>query len=399
MGGFTQFLAQKTPPETSFWVIERTAGPIWTQKAFWWVLGTIIVTSIILFFVARVPSNLRKWVVVAITFACGMFYVLEWLIPKTKTPAGEVIAPVFGFNWLDGIPVASSTAQIVAAFLLVLGVISIFRVHFGRLFKLQRDWPFSAVLLISMAVIIFLGYSHYYTNEKVVESENYVIDKAARDNTLTPRIVELARLGVNGQAHNARKAKLEQIKTKLLSGRISAEEAEAARALAQSEYDEFIRTENEKIDAAVAQNTLTPEVAAHAKAGISTERDRTTIAQGYRLVFTDMLVVLDAAMFSLIAFFILSAAYRAFRIRSIEATILMLVALVILLSFVPLGLALTNWLDPKGFEGNFRIDTISDWILATLNTPAIRAINLGLGLGVVAMATRIMLGLEKGVSD
>lgn len=131
-------------------------------------------------------------------------------------------------------------------------------------------------------------------------------------------------------------------------------------------------------------------------AGIPGDYENVKIA--FSVVFTDMLQILDAAMFSLIAFFILSAAYRAFRIRSVEATIMMAVALIVLLGFIPLAMALTSGLPTDGFASNFRIENLKSWILLNLSTPALRAIDLGLGLGLLAMALRIMLGLEKGVA-
>lgn len=397
---FGKVLAQDAPPGTNWWALERTADPIYTQPLFWWVIGTVIVTSIILFFVARVPSNFRKPIIVSVTFLCGFYYIAEWLIPKERLPNGEVVAPVpiIG-NWLAAMPVASSTAQTIAAMLLVLGVISIFRVHFGRLLKLHKDWFFSAVLLLSMFTMISVGLGNFSGNRSL----DVTLAELARDaeaRTMRDRWAELARLGAESNAFNNRRNLWEDAFAKWRKGEIADEsEYNARRAAAQADYERAIAEANERVDAAVASGELTPEIAALARAGARAEIQRGFVSQTSRFLFRDMLQVLDAATFSLIAFFILSAAFRAFRIRSIEATILMFTALIVLLSFVPLGLALTSWLPAGTFAGNFRLDSISDWVLAFLNTPAIRAINLGLALGVLAMGMRIMLGLEKGVSE
>ena len=55
------------------------------------------------------------------------------------------------------------------------------------------------------------------------------------------------------------------------------------------------------------------------------------------LVFTGMYNTLNSTMFSIVAFYIVSAAYRAFRIRSIESTVLLLSAFLIMLGQVAIG--------------------------------------------------------------
>src|SRR5437764_852980 len=76
-----------------------------------------------------------------------------------------------------------------------------------------------------------------------------------------------------------------------------------------------------------------------AVAGIGFENGRF-----YRSIFQDLLANFDAAMFASLAFFIIGAAYRAFRIKSAEATLLMLSALVVMLGQVPIGQAITSGL-------------------------------------------------------
>ena len=124
------------------------------------------------------------------------------------------------------------------------------------------------------------------------------------------------------------------------------------------------------------------------------------IAQyGRDLLFDGLLQQMDAAMFSVVAFYILSAAYRAFRARSVEATILLMTALVVMLSFM--GLVEFAWNnvvgspDPNAFGNNLRLGEIAKWLKDNVQTPSIRGIDFGVGVGLMAMALRLWLGLEK----
>jgi uncharacterized membrane protein len=120
-------------------------------------------------------------------------------------------------------------------------------------------------------------------------------------------------------------------------------------------------------------------------------------------LFDGLLQQMDAAMFSIIAFFILSAAYRAFRIRSIEATVLLATALIVMLGLMGAVGYLWNGSvdnmthnDPASFLNNFKISEIAKWIQDTLQTAGIRALDFGIGLGALAMGLRLWLSLERG---
>jgi hypothetical protein len=116
----------------------------------------------------------------------------------------------------------------------------------------------------------------------------------------------------------------------------------------------------------------------------------------YTFLFEGLLRNMDATMFSILAFYIVSAAYRAFRIRSAEAAILMVVALILMMGQVPLGMALTNWIPNEGLISTLRIENFSQFVLKAINSPVQRAIGFGLGLGALGISLRIWLSLERG---
>jgi diacylglycerol kinase len=99
---------------------------------------------------------------------------------------------------------------------------------------------------------------------------------------------------------------------------------------------------------------------------------------------------LSATMFAILAFFVASASYRAFRARNLEATLLLLAAFFVMLGRVPVGDTLTAWL-PEGW----RLSSIASWVMNFPNAAGQRAIMIGIALGIVSTSLRIILGIER----
>lgn len=106
------------------------------------------------------------------------------------------------------------------------------------------------------------------------------------------------------------------------------------------------------------------------------------------VIFYSIYNPLSAAMFSLLAFFIASASYRAFRARNIEATLLLLAASIVILGRVPIGDYLF------GFIG-LKISVVSEYITAVINAAAQRAILIAVGIGTIIISLKLLFGIEK----
>ena len=111
----------------------------------------------------------------------------------------------------------------------------------------------------------------------------------------------------------------------------------------------------------------------------------------YRWMFDHIQAPMQATMFALLAFFVASAAYRAFRVRNVDASVLLAVGVVVMLGQVTVG-ALVS-VDVGGEPVS--LTSLSEWLLHSVNVAAKRGILIGVGLGMIATALRIIVGLER----
>jgi hypothetical protein len=102
--------------------------------------------------------------------------------------------------------------------------------------------------------------------------------------------------------------------------------------------------------------------------------------------FKFLITPLESTMFSLLAFYIASAAFRAFRARSTNATILLVTSFIVILGLIP------------SFENSLPIlGDISAFILKYPNTAAKRAILIGVALGAISVALKTIFGIDKTI--
>jgi hypothetical protein len=109
-----------------------------------------------------------------------------------------------------------------------------------------------------------------------------------------------------------------------------------------------------------------------------------------RWIYDTLYSPMSATMFALLAFFIASAAFRAFRVRSLDALWLAAAALIVMIGRVPIGDALTGFL-PHALQ----LSTLQDWIMEVPQNAAKRAILMGAALGIMATGLRVILGIER----
>lgn len=98
------------------------------------------------------------------------------------------------------------------------------------------------------------------------------------------------------------------------------------------------------------------------------------------------LVALDTTIYSVLAFYIASAAFRAFKVKSIEGCILAVASLFVMLMNAPVGGAI--W---SGFP------LIGGWIMSVPNGAAFRGFIISSSIGAVAMCLRVLIGKERGI--
>ncbi|MBC8253309.1 MAG: hypothetical protein H8E35_04695 [Ardenticatenia bacterium] len=107
-----------------------------------------------------------------------------------------------------------------------------------------------------------------------------------------------------------------------------------------------------------------------------------------RRVFDSVLFPLEATIFSLLAFFLVAAVYRAFRVKSFESGLFVVFGIIVLLGQMPVGALLWD-----------QLPIIKDWVLDVPALAGMRGILLGVGLGTAATGMRVLMGIDRPYAE
>ena len=110
-------------------------------------------------------------------------------------------------------------------------------------------------------------------------------------------------------------------------------------------------------------------------------------------IYEYMITPLTSTMFALLAFFVASAAFRAFRAKNTEAILLLVTAFIVLLGRTFAGVVLTGWF--PDWASGLRLENLSIYVMQVFNTAGNRAIMIGIALGVAATGLRILFGIDR----
>lgn len=113
---------------------------------------------------------------------------------------------------------------------------------------------------------------------------------------------------------------------------------------------------------------------------------------------------LQATIFAMLAFYVASAAFRAFRAKNFEAFLLLGTAFIILLGRTAAGVFLTDFIPEPPLEnptfmqqlvGLFRMERLTVFLMDVFNTAGNRAIMIGIALGTASVSLKILLGVDR----
>ncbi|MDA3871055.1 MAG: hypothetical protein PF551_01720 [Candidatus Marinimicrobia bacterium] len=293
---------------------------------------------------------LKRYIPLTIVFIVGVTMLASWFIPHSPFDAFEIHAT----QWFD----------IIASFAMILGAMNLLKLQSSKLIHRKSGWQYSLAAILGFFLTLTFGFilkgGHFLVLQDVGNNPTAVVNELSQELQIDNGVANIFyAIPETGDGIKIKKQYYTQNKAIEFKNRL-----ETAGAVV--EVKEVVW-------------------------GGHLQENNTYFAWIFKNVFTP----LSATMFALLAFFVASASYRAFRVRNLEATILLVAGIIIMIGRVPLGVFITNWIPKTSIFSFLRLEILQEWIYQYPNAAGARAIMIGIGLGIVGTSLRVILGIEK----
>ena len=320
---------------------------------------------------------LKRYIPIAIVAIFGSLTLSAWFIDNEtiETFANDDATQFFG---------------IMAAFAVFLGALDLLKLQFIKFIKKQKGWQYSAISIISFFFAFIIGF--FIRGAYFVEDKVFFTEEAALESLITVDI--------------------------------SKSQQETSYKVQENSFKDL----SDAKDFAIKQNLITP-----VDWGAHVQKNGSLFQWMFKYIFSP----LSATMFALLAFFVASASFRAFRARNFEASLLLLAGIIIMIGRVPAGGLISSWMVmylivlvsglyihylkkknnvtiiftlagfilvtiagmitgwPIDKPSIFYLPLLQEWIYLVPNAAGSTAILMGIGLGIVVTSLRYIFGLEK----
>ena len=236
----------------------------------------------------------------------------------------------------------SRSVNIVATIALGLGIVNLLHVHGGNILRRRKEWPLSVVVFVTFGVV-----TGFLLWEAPLAAQRNALELRTQDAML---------------AYRSAAAIVDPVERDHAFGTLTRQQMELVH-----EYYDYHGSYHFMPKTFYLNSFINP---------------------------------LAQTVMALLGFYITYAAYRAFRIRSFEATIMMLSAAVVVLGTDAVGGWLSNGIN--ALLGGAKIIDLPFWADVdnrVLNSGMQRGLAIGISIAIISASLRMLMGLEKGVIE
>ena len=331
----------------------------------------------------------RAQIVRVFTLLGGVYFFLYFILPESVVAAAGISARHEAI---------SNGFIAIGVMAIGLGLFNLVSAHGSRLVFRKKGWAYSLALLAGLISMVAVTYAQWRENVALTGeirraqivgefAQRIADDAAAARNDVPPLHVRIDALKRYARDY------LVWLDASVFSpptsaGPLKEELRSSAEGVRQavSALDGISGSElSPQAKDALSETTKSGARLSAALGAFMRHESSSSVVQNlYKLLYEGIFNQLGAAMFALLGVYIAAAAYRAFRIRTIESALMMTAAVVVMLGQISLGRMISD-----------QLPELRQWLLEVPNSAAFRAIRLGAAVAGLILAIRMWLSIES----